>query len=178
MLLFFVLFWGFFFGRKACGILVPWPGIEPVPWHSLAVKAQSPNHWTAREFPRIHIFLTKVFITGWDGSLHYPFFKGLQENWMDSLDWAVHPRLDLSLPGAPTTDLLVSRPRIHEYYLWYKQSSWQYESLYDIKEHVGLWIHLLWKLYIIGLVLSSCIICVFSSWLNFFCIICGQYACK
>ena len=33
-----------------CGvvILVPWPGIEPVP---LAVKAKYPNHWTAREFP-------------------------------------------------------------------------------------------------------------------------------
>ena len=31
-----------------CGILVPWPGIE---LRTLAVKAQSPNHWTAREFP-------------------------------------------------------------------------------------------------------------------------------
>ena len=29
-------------------ILVPGPGIEPAP---SAVKAQSPNHWTAREFP-------------------------------------------------------------------------------------------------------------------------------
>ena len=33
----------------ACGILVPRPGIEPGP---SAVKAQSPNHWTAREFPK------------------------------------------------------------------------------------------------------------------------------
>ena len=32
----------------ACGILVPWPGIEPVP---PAVEAQSPNRWTAREVP-------------------------------------------------------------------------------------------------------------------------------
>ena len=32
----------------ACGI-VPQPGIEPGP---LAVRVQSPNHWTAREFPR------------------------------------------------------------------------------------------------------------------------------
>ena len=31
----------------ACRILVPWPGIEPVP---LAVRAQSPNRWTTREF--------------------------------------------------------------------------------------------------------------------------------
>ena len=32
----------------ACGILVPQPGIEP---ETSAVKAQSPNHWTAREIP-------------------------------------------------------------------------------------------------------------------------------
>ena len=32
----------------ACGILVPWPGIEP--WPS-AVKVWSPNPWTTREFP-------------------------------------------------------------------------------------------------------------------------------
>ena len=29
-------------------VLLPWPGIEPIP---LAVKAQHPNHWTIREFP-------------------------------------------------------------------------------------------------------------------------------
>ena len=33
----------------ACGISVPQPGTEPAP---SAVKARSPNHWTAREFPR------------------------------------------------------------------------------------------------------------------------------
>ena len=33
--------------HAACGILVPRPGVEPRP---SAVKAQSPNHWTAREF--------------------------------------------------------------------------------------------------------------------------------
>ena len=31
-----------------CGILVPWPGIEPGP---PVVEAQNPNHWTAREVP-------------------------------------------------------------------------------------------------------------------------------
>ena len=30
----------------ACGILVPWPGIEPVPF---ALQEQSLNHWTSRE---------------------------------------------------------------------------------------------------------------------------------
>ena len=29
-----------------CGILVPWPGLEPMS----VVEAQSPNHWTAKEF--------------------------------------------------------------------------------------------------------------------------------
>ena len=33
----------------ACGILVPQPGIEPMP---SAMETQSPNHWTAREFVR------------------------------------------------------------------------------------------------------------------------------
>ena len=39
-----------FFGcLVACRFLVPWQAIEP---RSSAVKVQSPNHWTAREFPR------------------------------------------------------------------------------------------------------------------------------
>ena len=38
----------------ACGILVPWPGIEPVP---PAVEAWSLiNHWTAREVPFLFCF--------------------------------------------------------------------------------------------------------------------------
>ena len=40
--------------HTAGGILVPWPGIES--GHS-AVKAWSPNHWTAREFPEIEMNL-------------------------------------------------------------------------------------------------------------------------
>ena len=40
--------YSFFFQlrHRACGILVPQPGIEPAP---PAVEAQSLNHWTARE---------------------------------------------------------------------------------------------------------------------------------
>ena len=37
--------------HAACRILVPWPGIEPMP---PAVEAQSLNHWTAREVPDLH----------------------------------------------------------------------------------------------------------------------------
>ena len=35
-----------YFGRTACGILAPRPGIEPT---ARAVEVQSLNHWTARE---------------------------------------------------------------------------------------------------------------------------------
>ena len=49
-------FWLFFFNLKkcfdhiACGILVPWPGIEPVPVLP-ALGVWSLNHWTTREIP-------------------------------------------------------------------------------------------------------------------------------
>ena len=44
----------------ACGILVPQPGIEPMP---SAMETQSPNHWTAREFVR-SIFQNKIGLDG------------------------------------------------------------------------------------------------------------------
>ena len=47
----FFFFFNFRGGGPHCaawGILFPWVGIEPMP---LAVEAQSPNHWTTREFP-------------------------------------------------------------------------------------------------------------------------------
>ena len=44
------MFFFFWLHHSACGILVPQPGIEPRP---SAVKAQSPKHWTAREFPNV-----------------------------------------------------------------------------------------------------------------------------
>ena len=47
---------GFFWPHlAACEILVPQPGIEP---GTLAVQAQSPNHWTAREFLIINFDIT------------------------------------------------------------------------------------------------------------------------
>ena len=46
-----VFLWGATPG--ACGILVPQPGIKPRP---VAVRAQSPNQWTAREFPWVVLF--------------------------------------------------------------------------------------------------------------------------
>ena len=46
----FSLFIYFFGCAKACGILVPWPGIE---FMLPAVEAWSFNHWTTREFPKL-----------------------------------------------------------------------------------------------------------------------------
>ena len=39
--------------HAACGILIPWPGIEPVQnaGMNLAVEVQNLNHWPAREVP-------------------------------------------------------------------------------------------------------------------------------
>ena len=45
MVLYFFIFW---LHCTACRILVPQPGIEPVP---LAVEMWTPNHWTTGEFP-------------------------------------------------------------------------------------------------------------------------------
>ena len=47
----FLFFW---LHSVACGILVPQPGIKPVP---SALGAQSLNHWTAREVPQMVIYL-------------------------------------------------------------------------------------------------------------------------
>lgn len=41
----------------ACGVLVPWPGVEPV---LPAVEAPGPDHWTSREVPGgIHLQITR-----------------------------------------------------------------------------------------------------------------------
>ena len=48
-IVFIYLFWLNWPGEAACRVLVPWPGIEPIPF---AVKAQSLNHYIAREAPK------------------------------------------------------------------------------------------------------------------------------
>ena len=46
--LFIYLFTSYWLHCTTCGILVPRPGIEPMP---PALEVQSPKHWTAREVP-------------------------------------------------------------------------------------------------------------------------------
>ena len=48
------------------GILVPQPGIEPVPPE---VEAQCPNHWTTREIPGIAFLRGKCLLISWLPSL-------------------------------------------------------------------------------------------------------------
>ena len=74
------IFWPY---SMACGIFVPPPpGIEPMP---LALEAWSPNHWTAREFPRdlfiFKKFLKIYFIRSWNpckGRVKILLFRGLE----------------------------------------------------------------------------------------------------
>ena len=49
------IYWPF---QAACRILVPQPGMEPRP---MAVKAGSPNHWAAREFPLKTVVLVYLY---------------------------------------------------------------------------------------------------------------------
>ena len=79
ILIFFLLtftFWGgiggsfpdFIYLSVACRLLVPWPGIEPVP---LAVVAWSLNHWTVREAP------TFTFFNGWKEIKRWIYFVNM-----------------------------------------------------------------------------------------------------
>ena len=52
VILVYFLTFSFWLHCMAYGILVPWPGV-------MAVKALSPNHWTARECPYFSLFLNK-----------------------------------------------------------------------------------------------------------------------
>ena len=83
----------FWLSHKACGILVPRPGIEPVP---LAVEAWSLNHWTTREVPA-HCFPRLINLR---------FCSGIYSNYilvfrcedLLQLAWSPDPQLPLSWP--------------------------------------------------------------------------------
>ena len=49
----YIHFFFYLFVHTACRILLPWPGLEPVP---SAVKVQCLKHWTTREFPDSFLF--------------------------------------------------------------------------------------------------------------------------
>ena len=89
---------------ETCRILVPQPGIKPV---SLEVATQSPNHWTARKFPKsisLNVnLIQKHFHRG--TSLVVPWLKicpAVQRMWVLSLVRTPHASGQLSLWAATT----------------------------------------------------------------------------
>jgi hypothetical protein len=57
--LLFVCLFVFWLCHEACGILVPWSGIEPM---TPVVEAGSLNHWTARKVPCPHFWYLHLFM--------------------------------------------------------------------------------------------------------------------
>ena len=115
--LFFKTFWRC---SEACGILVPWPGIKPA---SSAVKARSPNHWTAREVPHLifkhnsesklvlrffrlfmifsfKLVLSKTVVTGGEAETNFQQPDILKQTWMADL---VHPQKGMQLAFLPSS---------------------------------------------------------------------------
>ena len=63
-----------------CGILVCWPGIETM---LLAAKAQSPNHWTTREFLCPYILSFLDMYTYNPPFLHFLLIYITTEHWVE-----------------------------------------------------------------------------------------------
>ena len=90
---FFVLFC-FELNHAACGVLVPWSGVELM---SPVMEAQTRNHWTAREIPRFVYFQKKKIYSNTEhtisslaqqGSLVCCSPQDLEEfKWLEWLDW-------------------------------------------------------------------------------------------
>ena len=103
------MFW--FFGPKACGILVPWLGIEPPAW-----KVKS-NHWTFREVPgEIVLFPSWNFILlihsidfiiniSWETSVQ---FSSVIQSWPTLCD-----PMNRSRPGIPVHHQLPKFTQTH-----------------------------------------------------------------
>ena len=74
-----------FTGHATPGILVPWPEIKPVPH---AMEGQSPNHWTAREFPRLciseEVVRYELYLSGPHRQIVY-YEQILEYNWANLL---------------------------------------------------------------------------------------------
>ena len=84
----------------ACRIWVPRSGIEPMP---LAVKVQSPNHWTAGEFPSSTLF-----------------FKLKDGSEFGSSSFSLCPAISSSLPGGRNGPERAKSSTKHAPFLWVK----------------------------------------------------------
>ena len=68
-----------YFGCLACGILVSWPGIEPVP---RTLEAQSLNHWTTRKSPHLDFLYTSLTWTLLEGYPRSLIKIAVSEKWV------------------------------------------------------------------------------------------------
>ena len=101
----------------ACGILVPQPGMEPIP---LAMEAWSPNHLTTREFPQGDLsFINNVLISKrMDSCISYKinFFKDINRGTSLVVQWLIFHAPNASggpalIPGQGTrSHMLQLRP--------------------------------------------------------------------
>ena len=89
-LYFFFFFWPC---RAACGILVPGPGIEPMP---PAVEAQSPNHWEAREVPTLY-FQGQLKVSCHPSAQNPPMASHLAHSKSQSFQRPTRPGMSLAL---------------------------------------------------------------------------------
>ena len=94
----------------ACGILVPWPGIKPVP---PALKAQSLDHWTTREAPEmclvdLHLSLTNsLFCLGLSFKFLSSFF---QDNISSTFSFYINSQIVCSVDPVPATPIKMICP--------------------------------------------------------------------
>ena len=95
----------------ACGILVPWPGIEPVP---PALEAWSLNHWTTREVPVLQETPLNFLLLA---PLLPPLKHGSSFRFSTWQQFHSHPQLKLSFSDASPGWILLPHPLLNLLFL-------------------------------------------------------------
>ena len=70
---FFFFFW---LHHSVCGVLVPWPGIEPTPPE---VEVQNLNHWITREMPTFNFTFHEALMKQFTLFIHEEYGKDWAE---------------------------------------------------------------------------------------------------
>ena len=134
----------------ACRILFPWPGTEPGP---STVKAQSPNHWTTREFPMCFLWFP-LFI--WLYTVCYIPFQRWNAEFRDYFG-------SPSLPSEPSTGSSFDSLRSPQHLF----------SLGSVGLDSGVWseIRFLWPAEKSGIAVEACGrgILKYTQWADYFC---------
>ena len=131
----------------ACGILVPWAGIEPM---SHPVEAQSLNHWTTREVPCLYFLKTSwTNIKPWKQSSWYFLFWKL--SWLSRF-------VRVAVQNYFSTNIHSSLIPIPNLILWWAECTFPLLDLNWILENSMVWP--LKYAYTVGLVFSHSYISV------------------